>query len=55
MSWGVSKKLSEDGQEIWVLVKYGGGEEMSMSAFDYLATGYDPPLNRLPWSNNDGM
>lgn len=53
MGWGVTKKLNKGDTEISVLVSYDGGEEIEMSAEDYLSTGYDPPLNNLPWAESD--
>lgn len=53
MPWGVSRTRNGPSNRQGVLLHYEGGEKMIMPSEDYLMTGYDPPLNALPISDDE--
>lgn len=52
MARGVSRTKDGWANQDSVRVVYDNGQTLEMSEEDYAATGYEPPFDSLPWTND---
>jgi hypothetical protein len=52
MAIGLSRKRNGWGTQASVLVRYDDGSELDIPEDQYFSSGYEPPFDDLPWSED---